>query len=160
MSHCVWALTCGTWPAQFCMFVLSLIIMQPACAICKHHTAKAAISRRQMHTGYELLHDNARVILWSINKINIIGVEFTAKHGVNGSPFPWYWSMYQAPGAFMVMIILHLPFGRWSLEVIFQLDGALHVELVHYNFLVIVLCTYKWGYKIDNLFALVVHARR
>lgn len=29
-----------------------------------------------MHTGYELLHDNARVILRSINKIDIIGVEF------------------------------------------------------------------------------------
>ena len=38
----------------------------------------------------------------------------------------------------MVMIILYLPFGRWSLEVIFHLNGTFHVELVHYTFLVIV----------------------
>ena len=102
-----------------------------------------------MHTGYELLHDNAKVIHQSINKIDIIGVEFHCR--------TWHeWKtlysdhFYQAPGAFVVMIILHLPFGRWSLEVIFQLNEDFSCGVGPHNFLVIALYTYKWGYEIDN----------
>lgn len=76
-------------------------------------------------------------------------LSFTAERGMNGRPFTVI-MFYQAPGAFVVMIILHLPFGRWSLEVIFQLNEDFSCGVGPHNFLVIALYTYKWGYEIDN----------